>query len=74
MTASSLQACHARRQAAAGRTTGRPVERTLAVLREWCRRSRHRAKLAVLDDRMLEDIGITRAEAGSLSRKPFWRE
>jgi len=28
----------------------------------------------MLDDRMLEDIGITRAEAESLSRKPFWRE
>jgi uncharacterized protein YjiS (DUF1127 family) len=43
-------------------------------LREWRRRSSGRAKLAMLDDRMLEDIGITRAEAESLSRKPFWRE
>jgi uncharacterized protein YjiS (DUF1127 family) len=43
-------------------------------LREWRRPSSDRAKLSMLDDRMLEDIGITRAEAESLSRKPFWRE
>jgi uncharacterized protein YjiS (DUF1127 family) len=43
-------------------------------LREWRRRSSDRAKLAMFDDRMLEDIGITRAEAESLSRKPFWSD
>jgi uncharacterized protein YjiS (DUF1127 family) len=74
MTASSLQAFHTCRRTTARRTTGRAVERALAVLREWRRRSRDRAKVAVFDDRMLDDIGITRAEAESLSRKPFWRE
>ena len=64
MTASSLQAFYTCRRAAAGRRSGRAVERAVALLREWRR----------LDDRMLEDIGITRAEAESLSRKPFWRE
>jgi uncharacterized protein YjiS (DUF1127 family) len=43
-------------------------------LREWRGHSSDRAKLAMLDDRMLEDIGITRAEVGSLSREPFWRQ
>jgi uncharacterized protein YjiS (DUF1127 family) len=43
-------------------------------LRGWRRRIRARAELTALDDKMLEDIGITRAEADSLSRKPFWRE
>jgi uncharacterized protein YjiS (DUF1127 family) len=43
-------------------------------LREWRRRIRARAELAALDDRMLDDIGITRSEAEFLSCKPFWRE
>ena len=30
--------------------------------------------LANADDRMLADIGLTRADAAFLSDKPFWRE
>ena len=74
MTANSLQAFYTCRRAAAGRRSGRAVERAVALLREWRRRSRDCAKLAMLDDRMLQDIGITRAEAQSLSREPFWRQ
>jgi uncharacterized protein YjiS (DUF1127 family) len=48
--------------------------RVLATLREWRRRARDRAELAGLDDRMLRDIGLTRADAEFLSNKPFWRE
>ena len=46
----------------------------VATLREWRRRTRGRAELAELDDRMLKDIGLTRADAEFLSNKPFWRE
>jgi uncharacterized protein YjiS (DUF1127 family) len=46
----------------------------VATLREWRRRSRARAELAALDDRMLKDIGLTRADAEFLANKPFWRE
>ena len=46
----------------------------LATLREWRRRSRDRARLAELDDRMLKDIGLTRTDAEFLINKPFWRE
>jgi uncharacterized protein YjiS (DUF1127 family) len=46
----------------------------LSSLREWRRRARDRTSLAALDDRMLADIGITRADADFLSSKPFWRE
>jgi uncharacterized protein YjiS (DUF1127 family) len=53
---------------------GRPLARFRATLREWRRRSREREKLASLDERMLSDIGLTRAEAEFLSHKPFWRE
>jgi uncharacterized protein YjiS (DUF1127 family) len=52
----------------------RPIARALALLREWRRRSRDRERLAIFDDRMLSDIGLTRAEAEFLSHKPFWRE
>jgi uncharacterized protein YjiS (DUF1127 family) len=46
----------------------------VTTLREWSRRSRERAELAALDDRMLKDIGLTRVDAEFLSNKPFWRE
>ena len=46
----------------------------VATLREWRRRNRERGELAQLDDRMLKDIGLTRADAEFLSNKPFWRE
>jgi uncharacterized protein YjiS (DUF1127 family) len=46
----------------------------LATFREWRRRAHDRAELARLDDRMLQDIGITRADAAFLINKPFWRE
>ena len=50
------------------------VRRVLLFLREWQRRARDRSQLAQLDDRMLRDIGLTRADAEFLSNKPFWRE
>jgi uncharacterized protein YjiS (DUF1127 family) len=46
----------------------------IATLREWRRRVRERGQLAQLDDRMLKDIGLTRADAEFLTNKPFWRE
>ena len=48
--------------------------RVLATLRDWRRRAHDRAELASLDNRMLRDIGLTRADAEFLSNKPFWRE
>ena len=35
---------------------------------------RERDQLSRMDDRMLADIGLTRADAKYLSDKPFWRE
>lgn len=46
----------------------------VATVREWRRRVRERGELAALDERMLKDIGLTRADAEYLSNKPFWRE
>ena len=65
------------RIARAGRSAhsaGNAVPRLFGALREWRRRSKGRAQLATLDDRMLADIGISRADAEFLANKPFWRE
>jgi uncharacterized protein YjiS (DUF1127 family) len=40
---------------------------------EWIGRRAQRHALADLDDRLLRDIGKTRAEAMAEARKPFWR-
>jgi len=45
-----------------------------ATLREWRRRMHDRPQLGALSDSMLRDIGISPAEATSLSSKPFWKE
>jgi uncharacterized protein YjiS (DUF1127 family) len=50
------------------------VARLSTTLRAWRRRAKDRAQLAALDDRMLADIGISRAEAEFLGNRPFWRE
>ena len=58
-----------------GRTAASDLAgRLVATFREWRRRAHGRAELAKLDDKMLRDIGITRADAEFLSNKPFWRE
>lgn len=44
----------------------------LALL--WLERHRQRRVLAGLDDHLLKDIGISRADAWQESAKPFWRE
>ena len=46
----------------------------IEVLREWRRRGRDRAQLALLDDRMLRDIGVSRSEVLAEVNKPFWRK
>ena len=36
-------------------------------------RTRQRQALRALDDRLLKDIGVSRAEAEREANKPFWR-
>lgn len=45
----------------------------VGVLGEWRQRSRERAQLAALDERMLRDIGISRGDVLHEINKPFWR-
>jgi uncharacterized protein YjiS (DUF1127 family) len=43
----------------------------LALLR-WQELAQQRRRLLALDDRMLKDIGITRADATREGTRPFW--
>lgn len=52
---------------------GRGVFALLRRLWRWNDRHRQRLDLADLDDRMLDDIGITRGMAERECRKPPWR-
>ena len=40
----------------------------------WIARGRQRRDLAELDDRLLADIGVTRAQVAREAAKPFWRD
>ena len=51
------------------------VPRTvLAWIYVWAGRSRQRRALRGLDDRLLDDIGLTRAQAQHEASKLFWQE
>jgi uncharacterized protein YjiS (DUF1127 family) len=72
---SKIQGCSRRdRHSDALAALGDAGQWVLATLRGWRRRSRDRHRLVELDDRMLRDIGITRADAIILGNKPFWKE
>jgi uncharacterized protein YjiS (DUF1127 family) len=55
-------------------TLRRGAPRCATLFRTWRRRSRERQALARFDERMLKDIGLTRADAEFLINRPFWRE
>jgi len=50
------------------------LEAVLDRLSVWSERSRQRRRLADLDDRLLRDIGLSRAEVELECHRPFWRE
>jgi uncharacterized protein YjiS (DUF1127 family) len=45
----------------------------VATLKIWHARARQRRRLAMLDDQLLKDIGLTRCDAEMEAAKPFWR-
>jgi uncharacterized protein YjiS (DUF1127 family) len=49
------------------------LRRAVDVLLIWRERARQRRQLRTLSDRMLRDIGLTRADVMAESSKPFWR-
>ena len=53
---------------------GRAVLAAVQTLMHWGERRRQRQALAGLDDAMLKDIGLSRADALFEADKPFWRD
>jgi uncharacterized protein YjiS (DUF1127 family) len=49
------------------------VRRMAAAMVAYYDRARQRRALEGLDDRMLKDIGLSRADVHGECRKPFWR-
>ncbi|MCP5419061.1 MAG: DUF1127 domain-containing protein [Gammaproteobacteria bacterium] len=49
------------------------IGRFLATVGVWYERSRQRRALQGLDDYLLKDIGISRADVYREATKPFWR-
>ena len=45
----------------------------MRLLSRWQARHRQRLDLGELDDRLLDDIGVTRKQAEEERCKPFWR-
>ena len=44
----------------------------VATLSAWQERARQRRQLMELDDRLLRDIGVSRADVARETAKPFW--
>ncbi len=42
------------------------------LITQWDHRYRSRNALRTLDDHILEDVGVTRAQAHKEAKKPFW--
>lgn len=49
------------------------VARVVDLLLTWSDRMRQRRHLAELDDRLLRDIGVSRADIEAEISRPFWR-
>jgi uncharacterized protein YjiS (DUF1127 family) len=57
-----------------GRDLFSALLRALEAVLTWQERAAQRAALASLDERMLKDIGLSRAEAEMEAGRPFWRD
>jgi len=61
------------RALAASRRWTRRVRGAVQLLQVWRERARQRRQLECLNDRMLRDIGLTRADVLAEASKPFWQ-
>lgn len=56
-----------------GGAPARVLQRAFDRVLDWQVRSASRAHLAGMDDRLLDDMGISRAHVEAEAAKPFWR-
>ncbi len=54
-------------------SAGGKLSSILLTLQAWQERGRQRHHLANLEDFVLQDMGLSRADALREARKPFWR-
>lgn len=52
----------------------RAVQRMVVTLLRWQELAHERYALMELDDRLLKDIGLSRADAVREARRPFWED
>ena len=70
MTASTLYDTASR---SPRQTSANPLLWLYALLYQWQARAEQRSHLAEIEDRLLDDAGLTRADADREAAKPFWR-
>ncbi|MCA8908579.1 MAG: DUF1127 domain-containing protein [Rhodospirillaceae bacterium] len=71
-TGMSLTAARPRRAHLATRLSALPL-RLFDALLAWQQRAAERRHLAALDDRLLKDMGLSRADVAQELEKPMWR-
>ena len=49
------------------------IRGAVSTLRTWHQRARTRRQLLTLEDQLLADIGVSRADAVHEASKPFWQ-
>ena len=59
--------------ATGGRKAAGDLLRLVEMLGRWHDRARQRSALAMLDDTVLKDIGLSRVDVWLECSKPFWR-
>ena len=73
MTSTSISIRRLRQETAFARAT-KAIGSALNRLARWRALRLEREHLASFDDRMLQDIGLTRADVEREYHKPFWRD
>jgi uncharacterized protein YjiS (DUF1127 family) len=63
-----------RRACTGARPAGPPPGMGLELIRHWHERARQRRQLALLEPRLLRDIGIRREDALAEAGKWFWED
>ncbi len=71
LTRTPVPGLHDLARLGAGLTSALPA--LWETLFTWQERASQRKLLASLEDRMLKDVGISRADAEREASKPFWR-